>query len=410
MTNSRKKNVILIFPGVLVESLHYGPYSRYWWQPLSNSSKEITTYFPIRVQQKTRAILNSREFTVTIVVGNKDNNNSLPGYVCQCDNIIETANDPTNAISIVYSKVFKSRTRYSGSLIMGWNDENIIKKLNEDIPFTPHSFLLERIKIFVYGAGYSTHTDWFNAGPGFKSSLIHKFDGNRQALFVSKIEEKSCVLEIYQDQKLKVTIVDKNPIDVWKNSAITIKNFDGNQLFGIDSHTIKLLNQSQKNPTCSPQEWKNNFIMNSLFNFHLRRRTIININWYQLFVKWDNQESPLIELYNELNKIYPKDHQFSIREMCAWKSFLRAAGANNVTPQSHEEQVLLRKIYISKNYIKKKLIINFISSINFGQNPIIQNKIMHYSPNYIKWDFLLKIFQCLLKIQLQFFGNASTMH
>ncbi|CAB4440039.1 unnamed protein product [Rhizophagus irregularis] len=34
-----------------------------------------------------------------IVAGNKENNNFLPGYLCQSENIVEIANDPTNAIS-----------------------------------------------------------------------------------------------------------------------------------------------------------------------------------------------------------------------------------------------------------------------------------------------------------------------
>jgi hypothetical protein len=77
------------------------------------------------------------------------------------------------------------------------------------------------------------------------------------------------------------------------------------------------------------------------FDFYLKRRTIININWHQLFIKWDEQESPLIELNSELHNIYPENHQFSICEMSAWQAFLHAVGTNNVTPWSCEEQVLL---------------------------------------------------------------------
>lgn len=83
--------------------------------------------------------------------------------------------------------------------------------------------------------------------------------------------------------------------------------------------------------------------MKSLFDFHLKRRTIIaNINWCQLFIQWDEQESPLIELDNELQNIYPENYQFNIREMSAWQAFLHAASANNVTPWTCEEQVLLK--------------------------------------------------------------------
>ncbi|CAG8725394.1 7533_t:CDS:1, partial [Scutellospora calospora] len=42
------------------------------------------TYFPIRVRQKTKIILNDREFIITIVVGHS-NNPYLPGYTCQSD-------------------------------------------------------------------------------------------------------------------------------------------------------------------------------------------------------------------------------------------------------------------------------------------------------------------------------------
>ncbi|CAG8674497.1 10411_t:CDS:1, partial [Funneliformis mosseae] len=182
------------------------------WQPLPNS-EEITTYFPIRVKQTIKATLNNCKFIITVVVNNKDNNIFLLGYMCQCNKIIGITNDLTNAISEVYSKIFATKIRYSGSLIMGWNDENIVNELNKDIPFTPHSFLLEKIKVFVYGVGYSTNMDWHCTGLGYKSSLLHKF-GDKQALFVSKIEETLCTVKIYQDQKLQTTYVSNNPIDV----------------------------------------------------------------------------------------------------------------------------------------------------------------------------------------------------
>jgi hypothetical protein len=340
MKNLCQVNVSLISPGELIETFHYGPYSRYWWHFLPDLNKDDksdneTAYFPIRVSQKSKIILNEREFIVTIVVGNKDNNNFLPGYLCQCGNIVEIANDPTNAISEVYSKIFETKTRYSGIQIMGWNNEDIIKELCKDVYFIPHLILLEQIKIFVYGVGYSSRTDWFNAGPGFKSSLLYRYHGNIQALFVSKIKENSCILEIYQNQECKCIIKGESPINVWENSGL-IKKFNGNQLFGIDNHIIQSLNKKQKAPTSSLQEWENYSSMKSLFNFHLKRRTIANINWHQLFVKWKKQESPLIELNNELQEIYPEDYQFSSRELGAWKTFLCAAGAHDVTPWSHE--------------------------------------------------------------------------
>src|ERR1051325_5996830 len=110
-----------------------------------------------------------------------------------------------------------------------------------------------------------------------------------------------------------------------------MRKFNGNQLFGINNNTIKILNQEQKKPTCLPHEWLDYSIMKSLFDFHLKRRTIVNINWHQLFIKWNEQKSLLIGLNSELHNIYPENYQFDMRETGVWQTFLRAAGANNVT-------------------------------------------------------------------------------
>lgn len=46
--------ISLVLLRILVERLHYGPYSRYWWQPSSllptkSKKDEKNTYFSIRV-------------------------------------------------------------------------------------------------------------------------------------------------------------------------------------------------------------------------------------------------------------------------------------------------------------------------------------------------------------------------
>src|SRR5207247_7100436 len=119
-----------------------------------------------------------------------------------------------------YYKIFKTKTRYSGTQIMGWNNEDIINELCKDVSFIPHLISLEQIKIFVYGVGYSSRTDLFNAGPGFKSSLLYRYQGNTNALFISKIEENSCIIEIYQNQECKCVIKGESPINIWKNSGL----------------------------------------------------------------------------------------------------------------------------------------------------------------------------------------------
>ncbi|CAB4387106.1 unnamed protein product [Rhizophagus irregularis] len=76
MPKHRSIAVSLVDLGSIVEEFHYGPYSRFWWK--MSTDKENATFFPLRIGQKTKTCLNSRDFFVTIVVGNK-NNAFLPG-------------------------------------------------------------------------------------------------------------------------------------------------------------------------------------------------------------------------------------------------------------------------------------------------------------------------------------------
>ncbi|GES80416.1 hypothetical protein GLOIN_2v1483553 [Rhizophagus clarus] len=150
-------------------------------------------------------MLNKREFIVTVVVRNEENDNFLPGYLCHCGNIIEVANDLTNTIFEVYFKIFETKIYYSEIQIMGWNNKDIIKKLCQDISFISHLISLEQIKIFVYEVGYSSRTDWFNAGPGFKSSLIYKYQENMHILLYVFL--KFIKMRLLQDKRQKLFLM-----------------------------------------------------------------------------------------------------------------------------------------------------------------------------------------------------------
>ena len=83
--------------------------------------------------------------------------------------------------------------------------------------------------------------------------------------------------------------------------------------------------------------------MTLLYNYHLRRRTISNINWKLLFDKWMDQESDIIEIYSVLKIIYPIYYTFGDREISAWQFFLKAAGCSNITPfESKESKVSIK--------------------------------------------------------------------
>lgn len=75
--------------------------------------------------------------------------------------------------------------------------------------------------------------------------------------------------------------------------------------------------------------------MNSLYEYHLKRRTIVGINWLQLFKQWESGGN-IIEINTILTNLYPKNYQFSDREMQAWSSMLKAAGCTDITPFNSE--------------------------------------------------------------------------
>jgi len=343
MPKHRSVTVSLVNTGLIIEEFHYGPYSRYWWKT-STTNKENTTHFPLRIGQKTKTCLNNRDFFVTIIAGNKDDV-MLPGYLCQSGIYVsQTENDPSKAVSSLYTQIFANETRFSGPLVLGWQDEVMIDQLLSDVLFIPILVSIGSLKVFIYGMGVSLQASWFNAGSGYKSSLVHKFDGNKQAIYVSRIEDNKCILEIYQDGQMKKKFEDESPIAVWKASG-QLKKYNGNLLFGLENSLVQTFIHQHTIPTCIPKDWNNIFIMESLYNYYLKRRTISNINWHQFFLDWFEQESPIIEIYSQLQIRYPKHHQFSDRELRAWQSMLRAAGSHNVTPWTHKESEVMHLLF-----------------------------------------------------------------
>lgn len=262
----------------------------------------------------------------------------LPKYYCQSGNFFVIETSATKAISKTYQDIFQNKTRYSGHIVMGWNNKNIIDVLSSNIDFYPFTCQLGEYEIFIYGLGLSTRSDWNKAGNGYKSSLIYPYK-KRPAIFVSKIEDNKCHICIYQDFKLQKTFVEATPNDVWKNSGF-IQKFSGMKLFGLeDEVTLQKLNKIHV-PQCASHKWDNFNLMKKLYEYHLRRRTS-NIEWYNLFVKWNQNECNIIELTSELKLLYPQEHQFSDRELGAWLSMLRAAGCSNITPWSHNESEVI---------------------------------------------------------------------
>ncbi|CAG8790751.1 18268_t:CDS:2, partial [Cetraspora pellucida] len=99
----------------------------------------------------------------------------------------------------------------------------------------------------------------------------------------------------------------------------------------------QLLIRQHHVPTCLPKNWSNYELMRFLFDYHLKRRTLADINWHNLFLNWHESQTNIIELYSSLGDIYPPNYQFSDREIGAWCTMLRASGCHNITPWTSEE-------------------------------------------------------------------------
>src|SRR3989442_13369599 len=93
--------------------------------------------------QTTKVVLNERDFYVTIVIGNSDNP-FAPGFICTSGTFSSRIeNNSSAAISNLYASIFSTKqTRFSGPLVIGWNDNNIIFRLSQNIPFFPFSFFV----------------------------------------------------------------------------------------------------------------------------------------------------------------------------------------------------------------------------------------------------------------------------
>ncbi|CAG8685858.1 8901_t:CDS:1, partial [Cetraspora pellucida] len=69
-------------------------------------------------------------------------------------------NSLTKAISIVYQLMFHTETRYSGHLVMGWNNKDILEIIRSDIKFFPITCMVDEYKVFVFAIGHSSCAKW----------------------------------------------------------------------------------------------------------------------------------------------------------------------------------------------------------------------------------------------------------
>jgi hypothetical protein len=336
MSKRWKPSVTLISTGVIISDLHFGPFLRSWWhvRTLQENGTKIEQYYPFRVGMKTRIELKNRPFTIRVVQGNNQNK-LLPGFLCESllDSNEEIENDPTSAISILYKRLFQTETRFSGTLVMGMDDNNILDEIVSDLSFRPFSInVQQKINVTIHSMGEPAKQ---GAGCGFTSSFIHTKSKER-ALFFQTINENGCSVYIYKENQLSEEFHGSDPNNVWEKIGI-LNEWLGVTIFGLDDSNVKERLEQSKKLMCFHNEWDNYSKMEQIYRYHLQKRTCSQVNWYLLFQKWKENDCQIIELHSQLVLLYPSGHIFSERETRAWRATLRAAGCVNITPFDKEE-------------------------------------------------------------------------
>ena len=188
---------------------------------------------------KTQVELKNKLFIIRVVQGNK-HNNLLPGFLCESllKSNKEVENDPTSAISKLYKKIFQTKTRFSGALMMGMEDNNILDELVSDLSFQPFMISIQqqikKINIMIHSIGMPAKQ---GAGCGFTSSFIYS-KSKECALFFQTVNENGCSIRIYKENQLSEEFHGLDPNSVWKKIDI-LKEWLGITLFGLDNSSVK---------------------------------------------------------------------------------------------------------------------------------------------------------------------------
>ncbi|RHZ63519.1 hypothetical protein Glove_329g90 [Diversispora epigaea] len=343
LMNDKKfmESVNLIAEGIISSNLHYGAYARNWWVQKTSKSEEKQKsqhlLVPYRLYMRVSCELNGEQFILSVVQSLL--NPLQPGFVCFCkEKSTKVLTSASVAINILYQELFGRKTEYSGPIVMGLYNEQIVAKLVRDIIFYPIFIFVHSFLIVVSNIGYSENNEFYGAVNGFSSSILTRFRG-KQSLISQKIKDNMCILEVYHEAEIIVQYKDKTPSGVWKKIDINRK-FNGSDLFGITHQTVQDILQQPPNDfhivqMCTPNEWNNFDILQQVFDRHIKSRkitTAVLLDWKKLFDDWLSQNSTIIQLPKILQKIYPINYQFQDKDICAWKAMFKACGCTNVTP------------------------------------------------------------------------------
>ena len=202
--------------------------------------------------------------------------------------------------------------------------------------FRPFAFKVEKYLIQIINIGIKSNLDLMGAGIGYMSSFIGEYN-KKQTSFIQIVELNYLYqIAIYQFNQNPILILGTSLNNVWEKTGL-FKKFCGTQHFGLKNSLIQKKIATQKISKCTPVSWNNEAITNNIFDYHLKKQTIANINWQQLFQNWLNQPSTIIELRGMLQQLYPYNYTFNERELRAWHALLKAMRCVEITPYSKDQ-------------------------------------------------------------------------
>ncbi|POG62539.1 hypothetical protein GLOIN_2v1846419 [Rhizophagus irregularis DAOM 181602=DAOM 197198] len=162
--------------------------------------------------------------------------------------------------------------------VIGFEDEKIIQQLLDKIEFFLIFLQIEKLSVVISGLGYSSKDGYYGAGEDFTSSFITRYQ-NSQHLFLLKLEDNQCILEIYHNANKIEQFTESMPNDVWKKVGIH-KKFSESYLFRITHETTQ-----------------------NLLQFEVA-----------------------------ISKIYPEDYKLQDKKLRAWRAMFKAYRCSNITP------------------------------------------------------------------------------
>ncbi|CAG8833257.1 32167_t:CDS:1, partial [Gigaspora margarita] len=118
------------------------------------SNNQATMLCPIRIDMKMLVELNGHEFFINVLEPNIEDSPSST-YQASCGLAYsEIYMSSSTAITSLYQQLFGTKTKFSGLLVMGFNQSDIVKQLLEDINFQLFEFYLDQLQIVVFGLVY----------------------------------------------------------------------------------------------------------------------------------------------------------------------------------------------------------------------------------------------------------------